>query len=732
MVAVFTITSLVKFLQPKSERSIENIPFHLIIHLTFSKTTFVLNHLKTTMFNPYNFIIKWKFIGLTIFFLIFFFSFNGYSNTKVSFSARQIDDLLTKAWEYRSNNLDSMKWYFSEALEWSRNVGYPQGEGKALNTEGFYYYILGKHDLAIEVLKKAEKIQQFLPNKKELAQTTNFLGLVHWARGELDKALVYQLEFLKHGHRVKNRIMLADAYLNIGAIYKSCREFALAEEYLLKGLEVHKSLENKEGVGYCLHHLAGVHYQLKKYEKALEYFQKAITVWETSKDKRGMGYSYAELSTLVLELEQDNTLEVLEKSYQLIQEFEQGAVLAGILHNLGYFYYKKEDWKKAEDFFLQSLNIAKNHNVNNIIVDNAAKLAAISEYKNNYKMANEFLRLQLIHQDEMDAKNRKETTDWLVTKNELAQEKIENENLKLRELQNKKLLKTQRIVGGCLFLLVLLTGLFARYFYLNHRKGKRLNRQLTALNLAIQEKNEAIEKQSLQLQTVNQELENFTAIASHDMKEPLRTVTSFGMLLKRRLRGQNDMMEYLDFIIDAGQRMTALLENLLDYARSGGQTQEVEIVHLNDVFLVVQNNLMIKVQESGAQIKVNNDLPNVLANKEPLIQLFQNLIGNGIKFQPKDQQPVIHIHTKEEEEWTEIAISDNGIGISKENIAKVFAPFHRLHNRRDYEGSGLGLATCRKIVERYGGTISATSELGTGTTFVIRLKKAINELAILD
>jgi PAS domain S-box-containing protein len=230
-----------------------------------------------------------------------------------------------------------------------------------------------------------------------------------------------------------------------------------------------------------------------------------------------------------------------------------------------------------------------------------------------------------------------------------------------------------------------------------------------------------------QLITMNQELRQFASVASHDMKEPLRTISSFSDLLAKRIPKNNETNEFLHFIKDASKRMTRLLEDLISYAKAGHAADDMTDVDLNHILVLVKNNLYNLIEIKEATIECG-PLPTILAQQTPLIQLFQNLIGNGIKYTSSGVKPVIKIYSQELENSWKISLSDNGIGMKQEYLNQIFEPFTRLHTREKFEGSGIGLAVCKKIVERYKGKIWAESELNKGTVFHLRLpKKEVNK-----
>ncbi len=215
----------------------------------------------------------------------------------------------------------------------------------------------------------------------------------------------------------------------------------------------------------------------------------------------------------------------------------------------------------------------------------------------------------------------------------------------------------------------------------------------------------------------NKELEQFAYIASHDLQEPLRTVTSFAGLLEEEYSEKLDenANQYLEFISQASKRMSELVKGLLDYSRIGKGKEKV-IVDCNQIVNEIQQDLSVIISETNAQIKVEN-LPTISAYSTELRLLFQNLISNAIKFRKNNQKPLIKISAKKKEQYYHFLIEDNGIGIANKHIEKIFIIFQRLHNKHEYNGSGIGLAHCRKIVALHGGEIWVESELKKGSNF---------------
>ncbi len=226
-----------------------------------------------------------------------------------------------------------------------------------------------------------------------------------------------------------------------------------------------------------------------------------------------------------------------------------------------------------------------------------------------------------------------------------------------------------------------------------------------------------------QLAQAQADLERFAYAAAHDLKEPLRTVAGIGNLMRKHLTraGDDKALTYLDHMQNASSRMDGLIQGLLDYSLVNRQQAAGQLVDLNHVLGQVTANLQNKIDESGARVQCEA-LPQVEANEWLLLQLFQNLIGNAIKFR-SDRPAVITVAAKAEASHWLFSVADTGIGMDMEQARQIFEPFKRLHAQHEYEGSGIGLATCQRIVERYGGRIWVESEVGKGSTFFFTLAR---------
>ncbi len=227
----------------------------------------------------------------------------------------------------------------------------------------------------------------------------------------------------------------------------------------------------------------------------------------------------------------------------------------------------------------------------------------------------------------------------------------------------------------------------------------------------------------LRLERSNAELNEFASIASHDLQEPLRAVTSYVQLLDRKYASVFDdtAKDYIAFAVDGTRRMRELILALLTYAQVGASEVQLAPISMNALVDEVVGILEIGIKEAGAHIRIEVDLPDIAGDETQILQLFQNLLHNAIKFRRPGTTPEIVVKGENRDGRVLFSVTDNGIGINPQHSARIFRIFKKLHNPKEYPGSGIGLAVCQKIVERHLGRIWVESQEGSGTTFSFTL-----------
>lgn len=238
--------------------------------------------------------------------------------------------------------------------------------------------------------------------------------------------------------------------------------------------------------------------------------------------------------------------------------------------------------------------------------------------------------------------------------------------------------------------------------------------------------NKMLDKRAAELQASNKELERFAYVASHDLQEPLRMVSSFLHLLEKKMKDTLDetSRQYIDFAVDGSERMKTLIQDLLQYSRVGTEKEAIKDVDCNEVMNSVKAILALSIAENHAELIIH-PLPVIKAVQPQIIQLFQNLVANALKYR-SEKSPVIEVGCANNNEHWEFYVKDNGIGIESKFFEKIFIIFQRLHSKKDYSGTGIGLSICKKIIEKHGGQIRVESEPGKGSTFLFTISKNLS------
>ena len=240
-----------------------------------------------------------------------------------------------------------------------------------------------------------------------------------------------------------------------------------------------------------------------------------------------------------------------------------------------------------------------------------------------------------------------------------------------------------------------------------------------------------LQEKLLELQRSNEELQQFAYVCSHDLQEPLRVISNYTQLLAKRYMGKtldDDAHEFIDFTLDATKRMHQLINDLLLYSRVETRGKGFVDVDMNEILQIAESNLVLVIEETNAEISAE-PLPTLKGDNSQLVQLFQNLIGNALKFRSEDAPKVSVSVTSDGDMW-QFVVSDNGIGFDMKYVDRIFVIFQRLHLRETYEGSGIGLAVCKKIVERHGGRLWAESVPNKGTSFYFTIPKHATKVSL--
>lgn len=526
------------------------------------------------------------------------------------------------------------------------------------------------------LLLPLSKIEQ---NLEYEAVALNCLGITCAVKGEYKSAFEYFTQAIEKSEYIGYDVFSAKTTVNLGAIFSELRNFEEALKIYHRVEREYEHVTNDYTKAVLTYNIGGMYSRLERFDKSIEYFKKAVVM--SRKDSFSLleykclyELSNAHIQEGLIEegLEYAKLTQNQKEANESLKESEVHLINMGVISN------KQGDHETALDYTLKGIAICQTRNNNKTLRRGYEQAAFAYKKLGDYDKAYDYLEKFNKESEKAYRDLRKRQLIDLEIKYELKEKEREISTLKDK-------MKIQAIE-------------------LRHQKE--------------------IEVQNQKLKMANEELKQFTYAISHDLKEPLRMIGSFAKLWYRRNQKKMDERdrEYFDYIHDGATRMTAMLNGLLDYATLGNSQKDFKEVDLNEVALAVQKILTLKVHETNAVIDVDA-LPIVKTNRVLVFQLMQNLISNALKFISADKTPHIEIKTTQQNDYHIISVTDNGIGIPKPQQKAIFSIFKRLHTKEDYEGTGLGLAFCKKIIHHLNGKIWLESEEGIGTTFYFSIPK---------
>ncbi|MEZ5043122.1 MAG: ATP-binding protein [Saprospiraceae bacterium] len=659
--------------------------------------------------------------------IVIFFSLISYPNIAKAGASQSCEDLYVSGKELVDcKDYEEAIATFKAALPLDYELAYSACEVQAIYAISRCYLKLSNNIEALKFMERylsyPEEVTDALTRMKVMASIPD----IYRQLGLFERSLEEHVKLLTLRDSLHDTIGLAQSNYELGTLFYDQENYVQSNAYFETSLNFGEELKDTIVILNCYSALGSNHHKMGNLGRALYYNEAALDLGANTKLKNGnllLAYAEMNMGSLMFSMENLIPAEVhLKRSIELFKTIGYKPGLASAHLDYGILKEKAGDLKVALAVFQEGLVIAKE--IKSITKEGEfhQSLSALYQQLNQIDSAYYHLEMYSILKDSIINQEQQKRMDQVQFKYELEKNAREIEYLKqdIDLLNQKKVIDIRlRFLYIASFLLVLLALAFTIYGY---KFQKDNNAKLT-------ERNEKINEQNDQLTHLNAELKEFAYIASHDMREPLRSIGAFSSLLERQHGAKLDQSgkEYLTFIRDAVNRMTLLLTDLLDYSKINSQ-QAAEWVDLRGVIQTAISNLHYQIEAKEGRVEINHkSIPYVKAVPTQMMQLFQNLISNALKFRKEEEAPFVFIDGYLDDNGYVISIKDNGIGMDPQYKDKIFGMFSRLNNKDQFEGTGIGLATCRKIVTQHNGRIWVESEEGVGSTFFIWIpKKGIN------
>ena len=681
---------------------------------------------------------------------------NPNPNIDEEVKGKTIDEIFQVANKYSFTNLNVALKYANKAIEIAKHSNNLNDLLDAQRGLAFIYEDNALNTKAIEVHQMNLEVAQKLDG---MALTTvyNDLAIVSRKVGNFRGAFIYYDLTLEAALRIKDTLMIESSYHGIGMLHKDVGIYDKAIDYFLKSLNICEQSGDVRNIIVSEIDIADAYLKAKEIEKALQHIERAYQMsLKQYKEKPNDDEAPAQLASalnkygniLVARKDYDAALSRQEEALKIYETFNVKPYIARTLMHIANIYLETNDYVKAdikfkeclkyesqftipdlaelhfrlgmyyiqnnnmslaEHFFVKSLQVANKYDYKETAQKANYQMFLINFSRHNNVKALEYLNYANALSDSLY--NAEKTRRTAEIEFKFDNEKRENEIHALKLRENDLKLQQNRIMLISSVVLFIMIVLFLGYTI--KMRGRNVQ--------ALEQKNSEIQQQYRKLEESNEILSQFAYVAAHDLKEPLRSIGSYIGLIQMRYSKDlpEDAKEYMKFVNNGVKRMYSLLTDLLDFSQVISQQPGSEMVRPNEILMEVQDNLRSAIESKKARIVFNSNLPLIRMNRLHMTQLFQNLIGNALKF--TDKPPVVKVEAKEENGNIILTIEDNGIGIKKDYSNKVFVLFQQLNKKGDFEGTGIGLTICKNIVEKYNGKIWFDSEENVGTKFYISI-----------
>lgn len=607
---------------------------------------------------------------------------------------------------------------YQKALHLARRVGHASQSHKIVIRIAEILYRQSKYDIALRYVKEIENEidQNDLPLK---AQVFRFIGINKVYTGDYSNAYRYQSQALSLFQTLKDTVNMCRLHFGIGTNFYFQKQYETALYHYKESLRISEEAHNLQAKYGAYDAIGNLYSQLNDTDKSLKYNYLALEIAYQLNDKSGIGWTMHTIATIegkTVGLEQ-KAIERLKQVAQIGVDLGDVGLSTATKITSASIYLRLKQPNIALELLRKSLVDAQNDNMRSFMLDIFRHTAEAYYQKRDIDKFYEYHKKYIALKDSLFNDNLSKEMSGLKKNFEILQLEKENEFNLLKKDHEIQKVKTNFNIG-ILAAIFVIAALLLLIMYMRNKSEKEKN-------ILLETKNKEITRQNEILAISNQDLEQYAYIISHDLKEPLRNISSFTNLLNRKLKNviTPDTQQYMDYILKGTKQMHDLLHDLLLYSKISRHKKEIENIRTDILVKDVLEILSEEIEGVNAQI-VLESLPNLSFDRQQLKTIFMHLIKNALKFR-RDEPPKIIIKNMQDIDNHIISIEDNGIGIDERYFEKIFIIFQRIHDRGKYVGTSMGLATCKKILEENGGKIWVTSKLGEGATFYIAIPKVL-------